>query len=135
MMPANSPNRKRQSGRGSHASATRSGVNAMGASQGSPKVGNIRLGKTRIKSTAVSSASRKLSRDAGRFFIHLVRHVGAADQRTAEYHLEPDGKAILAIGGELRRRHVGYHRQISARRLQILADRRHVDTHIAEIAQ
>src|ERR1700686_2488780 len=123
VIPVNSPNRKRHNGRVSRASATRSGVNAMGASHGTPKAGKIRLGKTRIRSAAVSSASAKLSRDAGRFVIHLVCHVGAADQRAAEYHLEADGKAILAIGVELCRHDIACDRQVPARRLQILADR------------
>src|SRR5580704_769954 len=101
MMPENSPNKKRQSGRGSRASATSRGVRATGASHGNPTVGKIRLGKTRIKSTAVSSASAKLSRDAGGFVIHLVRHVRTADQRAAENHLEADGQAIVAISGKL----------------------------------
>src|SRR3984957_21276781 len=107
----------------------------MGASHGSPKAGKIKFGKTRIRSTAVSSASAKLSRNAGRFFIHLVRHVGAADQRAAEYHFEADGKAKVAISVELRRSHVTCHRQISTRGLQILADRGDVHIHAAQITQ
>src|ERR1700688_3683327 len=103
MMPVNSPNKKRHSGRGSRPSAIRRGVKATGASQGSPNVGKIKFGKTRIMSTAVSRASAKLRRDPGSFVIHLVGHVGAADQRAAEYHLEADGQAVVAIGIELGR--------------------------------
>src|SRR5579864_9692116 len=132
-MPVNSPSRKRQSGRGSRDNANRSGARAMGASQGMPKFSRMMLGKTRIRSTAVSSASAKLSRNAGGLFIHLVRHVGAADQRAAKHHLETDGEAIVTVGVELRRGHVGRDGKISARRLQILADGGDVDVSAAEI--
>src|SRR5579859_6433218 len=103
----------------------------MGASHGNPKVGEIRLGKTKIRSTAVSSASAKLNRDAGSFFIHLVRHVGTADQRAAEYILEADGKSIVAIGRKPRRRDVGRDPQVPASRLQVLTDGGDVNTCIA----
>src|SRR5579883_82637 len=100
-MPANSPSKKRQSGRGSRAKAMSSGVSAMGASHGRPWLGRIQFGNSKTRSAAVSSASAKLSGDLGSLFIHLVRHVGTADQRAAEDHLEADRKAVIAIGVEL----------------------------------
>src|SRR5690348_4225446 len=113
-MPANSPSKKRQSGRGSRARAINSGVSAMGASQGSPWPGRTQFGKTNTRRAAVSSASAKLNGTLGSFLIHLVRHIGTADQWAAEDHLEADRQAILAIGIELGGRHVFGHAQIAA---------------------
>src|SRR5713226_8399096 len=92
---------KRHSGRCSRERAMSSGVNASGASQACPASAKIKFGKTRMRSNALSSASAKLNSESRCFFIHQVRHVGTADQRAAENHLEADGKAVVAIGIKL----------------------------------
>src|SRR5258707_13943142 len=97
-----------------------SGVSASGASQACPASAKIKFGKTRMRSNALSSASAKLNRESRCFFIHQVRHVGAADQRAAENHLEADGKAVVAIGVELLLRYVCRYRQVSTRWLKVL---------------
>src|ERR1700682_6375507 len=99
-----------------------SGVSASGASQVSPDSGKIKFGKTRMRSNALSSASAKLNSESRCFFIHQVRHIGTADQRAAENHLEADGKTVVAIGVELGLRYVCRYWKISTSRLQILAD-------------
>src|SRR5579863_10670708 len=133
MNPVNSPSRNRQSGRVSRESAMRSGVKASGANHGTPRLCSAGLGKVRTRSAAESSASAKLSSDSGGFFIHLIGHVRAADQRAAEHHFESDGEAVLAITFELSGRHVGCNRQVAAHGLQILADGGNVD--VATIGQ
>src|SRR5271165_1896814 len=120
-MPQIQPSRKRRAGRGSRPSAQSSGASANGASQVW-----FALGKVRISRTAVSSASAGLTAVRS-LLIHLIRHIGAAHQRTAKHHLESDGKPIIAISVKLRRSDVLSYGQIAACWLQILADRRHVD--------
>src|SRR5579864_4060274 len=134
-MPANSPSRNRCSGRGSRARAISSGVSAIGASKGTPEFTKTIFGKVRTRSIAPISASAKLSSDAGSFVIHQVSHVGASHQGSAENHFEPDGKAVVAIGVELRGRYVGLHRQIAARWLQVLADGGDIHVGGAQIAE
>src|SRR5689334_5433203 len=112
-----------------------SGASARGASHGWPEFGKAAFGKTRMRRTAVSSASAKLSSDAGGFFIHQVSHVGAADQRAAEHHFEANRESVAAVGVKLSRRNVGGHRQVPPRRLQVLADGGDVDVYAAKIAQ
>src|SRR5260370_3882254 len=116
-MPAVQPSRKRHSARGSRASATSTGVRAKGVSQT-----KLKGGKSRIRKAADIAASAKLSGSLRGLFIHQIRHVGAADERAAEYHLESDGKPIIAVGVELRGGHVSGYRQVPPRPLQGLAD-------------
>ena len=72
---------------------------------------------------------------ADSLFIHHVCHVGAADERAAEYHLESDGETVVAIGVELRGRDVLGHLQIAARRLEVLTDGGDVGAGGEEIAE
>src|SRR5579863_1569475 len=113
----------------------RNGVSASGANHGTPWFSSAGLGKVRTRSAAESSASAKLSRDSGGFFIHLIGHVGTADERAAEHHFESDGEAVPAITFELSGCHVGCHRQVSARGLQILTDGGNVDVRGTQIVQ
>src|ERR1039458_10608733 len=92
----------------------------MGPIYGKPVLPSAGLGKVRTRSTADSSARAKLSRDSGGFFIHQIGHVGTADQRTAEYHLESDGESIFAVGVELSGRYVGCHRQGPSRSVPLM---------------
>src|SRR5277367_3650903 len=94
----------------------------MGASKGKPRAGVIQFGKVKISSAALKSASEKLTSGAGSFFIHLIRHVGTAHQRTAEYHFEADGQAVSTIILELPGRDVLGDGQVAPSGLQVLAD-------------
>src|SRR5579884_1228163 len=129
-MPAAYPSRKRRSGRGSRASATRSGVRAKGASQT-----RFSGGKMMTSRNAERSASSQSSGDPRSLFIHHLCHIRAPDIRAAEDHSQPRGKAGVAVGVKLLGEDILGYGEIAASRLKILADGSDVDAGGDQVAQ
>src|SRR5260370_39306753 len=76
----------------------------------------LKSGLIRTRDAAATSASAKLTAEPGSLFIHVVRHVGAADKGTAEDHLESYGEAVVAVSVELGGGDVGGHGEGAAGR-------------------
>src|SRR5437879_6249143 len=68
-------------------------------------------------------------------FAHVLGHVGAAHEWSAEHCLEPDRLTVVAPGVELLGPYETRHREITSCRLQVLADGRDIRLDSEQVAQ
>ena len=101
-------------------------------SHGSHAFSVPRLGRERKPPRGVSTATTPTPRVGG--MLLLVGAIARAHERPGEDGAEAERLALLAQPAELVRVHPAVDRRVLARRLQVLADRDHVDAVRAQLA-